>query len=113
MVTADQKDFYAAFESESEGKIARLRRLENGQLTQQEVVSSLGGAPCHLTLDRNRKLLFVANYVNSLTAFQLNDDGKISHEVHYENYGPGSNVKPDRQADAHPHAVYLWKDFLF
>ena len=40
MVTADQKDFYAAFESESEGKIARLRRLENGQLTQQEVIKN-------------------------------------------------------------------------
>ena len=39
MVTADQKDFYAALESESEGKIARLRRQPNGQLTKQEVIN--------------------------------------------------------------------------
>ena len=39
MVTADQKDFYTVLESASEGKIARLRRLENGQLTKQEVIN--------------------------------------------------------------------------
>ena len=78
-----------------------------------QVVSSRGGAPCHLTLDSNRKLLFAANYVNSLTAFQLNDEGKISHEIYSEAFGSGSNVKPDRQGDAHPHAVVLWNDFLF
>ena len=39
MVTADQKDFYAALESVSEGKIARLRRQEDGQLTKQEVIN--------------------------------------------------------------------------
>ena len=39
MVTADQKDFYAAVEHSKDGKIARLRREENGQLTKQEVIN--------------------------------------------------------------------------
>lgn len=38
MVTADQKDFYAVLEG-NEGKIARLHRQENGQLTKQEVIN--------------------------------------------------------------------------
>ena len=41
MVTADQKDFYAALESVSEGKIARLRRQPSGQLTKQEVINPI------------------------------------------------------------------------
>ena len=38
MVTADQKYFYAFLEG-NEGKIARLHRQENGQLTKQEVIN--------------------------------------------------------------------------
>ena len=78
-----------------------------------QVVSSLGGAPCHLTLDKTRKVLFATNYVNNLSAFQLDDEGKIGHEILNEAYGAGSNAVPDRQADAHPHGVYMYNDFVF
>ena len=78
-----------------------------------QVVSSLGGAPCHLTLDKTRKVLFATNYVNNLSAFQLDDEGKIGHEILNEAYGVGSNAVPDRQADAHPHGVYMYNDFVF
>ena len=66
-----------------------------------------------MALDKTRNVLFVTNYVNSLSAFQLDDEGKISYEIFNDRYGAGSNVVPDRQGDAHPHGVYLYNDFVF
>ena len=66
-----------------------------------------------MTLDSTRKVLFVTNYVNNLTAFQLDADGKIGHELYNEHYGAGSNAVPDRQGDAHPHGVKLSNDLVF
>ena len=66
-----------------------------------------------MTLDSTRKVLFVTNYVNNLSAFQLDADGKIGQELYNEHYGAGSNVVPDRQGDAHPHGVYMYYDFVF
>ena len=58
-------------------------------------------------------MLYVANYGNSFSAFQIDESGKIVQEVYNEAYGKGSNVVTDRQGDAHPHAVYIWYDFVF
>ena len=66
-----------------------------------------------MTLDSTRKVLFVTNYVNNLSAFQLDADGKIGQELYNEHYGAGSNAVPDRQGDAHPHGVYMYNDFAF
>ena len=66
-----------------------------------------------MALDDFRKLLYVANYGNSFSAFQIDDNGKIVKEVYNEAYGKGSNVVTERQGEAHPHAVYMWYDYVY
>ncbi|HKP94855.1 MAG TPA: lactonase family protein [Fibrobacteria bacterium] len=66
---------------------------------------SRGAAPCHLSLDRNGRFLFVANYGGgSVAAFPLRPDGSLaSCASHVQHQGFGPN--PGRQEGPHAHCV--------
>ena len=73
-----------------------------GKLTELNSVLSRGAAPCHLSVDRTGKFLFVANYSSgNVASFGIAADGKLS--------GPISNIQhrgsgPNRQRQREPHA---------
>ena len=62
-----------------------------------------------MVLDENNGVLHVANYGGgSYTAYSVDKStGQILEEIFFEDYGEGSNVDPDRQADAHAHMVFF------
>ena len=74
-----------------------------------------GASPCHISLDEQNGILHVANYGGgSYSAFSVDKStGVILEEIFFEAYGKGSNVVPDRQADAHAHMAFFIKDFIY
>ncbi len=57
---------------------------QSGKLTFLNWVSSRGGAPCHLALDRSGRWLAVANCVGgSVSVIPVEPDGKLGNPVYY------------------------------
>ena len=76
-------------------------------------VSSRGGSPCHLELDRSGKWLFVANYGGgSVAAFPVQDDGKLGEASAFFQHA-GSSVNKARQSGPHGHAEVVSPDNKF
>ena len=88
---------------------------KTGDLKFLNRVSSGGGGPCHLTVDKSSRLLFVANYgTGNVAAFALNEDGSIGKMTGFDQHR-GSSINPNRQNGPHAHEVVLSPDnrFLF
>jgi 6-phosphogluconolactonase len=88
---------------------------KSGDLKLLNRVSSGGGDPCHLTVDKSGKRLFVANYgTGNVAVFALNQDGSIGKMIGLDQHR-GSSINPDRQRGPHTHEVVLSPDnrFLF
>ena len=86
-----------------------------GSLKPLNRVSSGGGGPTHLAVDKAGKAIAVANYGGaSVTVFRLNPDGSLGERTALAQH-TGSSVHPIRQASPHPHAVVPSPDerFLF
>jgi 6-phosphogluconolactonase len=86
-----------------------------GSLTFLNKVSSGGGGPCHLVVDRTGKILFVANYGSgNVASFAIQADGRIGAMTGLDQQ-TGHSVDPRRQQGPHAHAVVLSPDnrFLF
>ena len=50
----------------------------------------------------------------SFSAFKIDSkDGKIIERIFNEVFGKGSNVIPERQQNSHPHAVNLYKNYIY
>lgn len=88
---------------------------KTGSLTFLNSVSSGGGGPCHLVVDKTGKILFVANYGSgNVVSFAIEADGRIG-EITGKDQHSGSSVNPRRQQGPHAHAVVISPDnrFLF
>jgi 6-phosphogluconolactonase len=86
-----------------------------GSLRPLNRVSSGGGGPTHLAVDKAGKAIAVANYGGaSVTVLRLNPDGSLGERTALAQH-TGSSVDPTRQASPHPHAVVPSPDerFLF
>jgi 6-phosphogluconolactonase len=86
-----------------------------GSLTFLNKVSSGGGGPCHLVVDKMGKILFVANYGSgNVASFALEGDGRIGAMTGLDQQ-TGQSVNPRRQTGPHAHAVVISPDnrFLF
>ena len=86
-----------------------------GSLKPLNRISSGGGGPTHLAVDRAGKAIAVANYGGaSVTVFRLKPDGSLGERTALAQH-TGSSVHPVRQASPHPHAVVPTPDerFLF
>jgi len=97
------------------GAVSRWTIGEGETLTKQEVFVTNGQGPCHVVLDENNGILHVANYGGgSYSAYSVDKStGQILEEIFFEDYGEGSNVDPDRQADAHAHMVFFVDHFVY
>jgi 6-phosphogluconolactonase len=84
-----------------------------GTLTLLNRVSSRGGGPCHLSVDRSGKWLFAANYGGgSVAAFPLHDDGTVGEASAFFQHA-GASVNPARQKGPHAHAAVVSPDNRF
>jgi 6-phosphogluconolactonase len=87
---------------------------KSGRLTQLNAVSSKGGGPTHLSIDRSGKWLAAANYGGgSVVLLPVQADGKIGEATGFAQH-TGSSVTP-RQTAPHAHGAYFSPDsrFLF
>lgn len=74
-------------------------RLLNEQATQ-------GADPCHLTVDRKKKTLLVANYTGgSITALPIRSDGTLGMALEVKQH-EGSSIK-EQQKGPHAHCIIL------
>ncbi|AUD03121.1 lactonase family protein [Spirosoma pollinicola] len=75
--------------------------------------SSLGGGPCHISVDQTGKTAFVSNYGGgSLAVLPINADGKLSAPTDsVQDIGTGPNTQ--RQERAHVHSATLAPDNRF
>jgi 6-phosphogluconolactonase len=84
-----------------------------GALTLLNRVSSRGGSPCHLELDRSGKWLFVANYGGgSIAAFPVQADGKLGEASAFFQH-TGASVNKARQSGPHAHETVVSPDNEF
>ena len=88
---------------------------KTGALTLLNKVSSAGGMPCMLVVDRTGKMLFVADYGSGrVVSYALNPDGSIGKQTG-TGQDTGSSINPRRQEGPHVHSTVLSSDnrFLF
>jgi 6-phosphogluconolactonase len=85
----------------------------SGTLTLLNRVSSRGGGPCHVSVDRSGKWLFTANYGGgSVAAFPLQDDGRLGEASAFFQHA-GASVNKARQSGPHAHDVVVSPDNRF
>src|SRR5215471_20808157 len=83
-----------------------------GHLNQLNVVSSKGGGPTHLSIDRSGKWVAAANYGGgSVVLFPVQADGKLGEATGFVQH-TGSSVTP-RQTGPHAHGAYFSADSRF
>jgi len=117
-VSADNRFVYAVNESHnpaSDSVSAFKFDAHTGKLTYINMLPTYGTDPCYVSVDKNNKNLFVANYSSgSLVAYSLNKDGSIGDSLQKIHH-PGGGVDTSRQKSAHVHAVVLSPDqkYLF
>ena len=102
------------FHGESTGAVSVFAiDRESGLLKLLQQVSSLGGSPAHLSLDRMARHLLVANYSGgNVAVFPIGKDGQLGdHSAFVQNVG--SSVNPERQEGPHAHFIQTTRDNRF
>lgn len=92
------------------GSVSAFRiDAETGMLTFLNKVDSEGAAPCHISVDRTGKFVFVANFTaGNVGSWRIEEDGSLgalASLVQHE----GSSVHP-RQEGPHAHEVVVSED---
>jgi 6-phosphogluconolactonase len=86
---------------------------KTGRLTLVNKVSSRGGGPCHLALDRSANWLAVANYASgSVAVLPVAADGKLGEASDFVQQR-GLSVNRARQSGPHAHAALFSPDNRF
>ena len=84
-----------------------------GRLNLLNTVSSQGASPCHLTVDRSGRFLFVANYGGgSVAVLPVKKDGSLGAASGFVQH-EGSSVNSRRQQGPHAHEIVLSPDNRF
>ncbi len=86
---------------------------KTGKLSLLNWVSSKGGDPCHLSLDRTAKWVAVANYTSgSIALLPIAADGRLGETSDFVQQA-GSSVNRQRQEGPHAHEVVFSPDNRF
>ncbi|MCW5980631.1 MAG: lactonase family protein [Bryobacteraceae bacterium] len=84
-----------------------------GKLKSLNTVSSKGGGPCHLNVDKTGKCVSVANYgTGSVAALPIKEDGTLGEATAFIQHA-GSSADPKRQRGPHAHSVNYSADNRF
>lgn len=112
-VHPNQRFLYAVNENNSGMVSAFAIDPATGNLKALNQVSSKGSGPCHLSVDKTGKWLFVANYNNGIAAaFPINNDGSLL-EASATDPHAGKSVNPQRQSGPHAHMAAISPDNRF
>jgi 6-phosphogluconolactonase len=80
---------------------------DGGPLTLLNTQPSMGGAPCHLSIDRTGKYLLVANYTGgNVAVLPILPDGKLGPATSTQQHS-GSSINKQRQQAAYAHSINL------
>ena len=86
---------------------------KTGKLTLLNKVSSRGGGPCHLVVDKTGKNVLVANYGSgSVAVLPIKENGLLGDASAFVQHS-GSSMNPRRQQGPHAHCVSLSPDNRF
>jgi len=86
---------------------------QSGKLTLLNTVSSRGGGPCHVLVDKTGKNLLVANYgTGSVASMPIKEDGSLGEATAFVQH-TGQVALPQRQGGPHAHSVNLSADNRF
>jgi 6-phosphogluconolactonase len=84
-----------------------------GRLTLLNKVSSRGDGPCHVSLDKTGRFLFVANYGSgSIAVLPVQQDGRLGEATSSVQH-KGSSVDRERQTGPHAHFITSSPDNRF
>jgi 6-phosphogluconolactonase len=109
-VSSNNKFIYAVNENDT-GEVSSFSfEPKTGKMVFINKAPTLGGAPCYISVDKNQKNLFVANYSGgNISVLPLNADGSIAPVVQtIRDAGHGPNK--ERQEKAHVHTAILSPD---
>ena len=114
VVNPNRRFLYAVNENGTERQMGSVSAFAidppSGKLTFLNWVSSRGGSPCHLTLDRTGRWLAVANYGSgSFAVLPVRNDGSLGESVAFQQHA-GSGPNPARQRGPHAHCVLFSPD---
>lgn len=103
-----------SFDGKPGGAVSSYRiNHETGALTPINQVPSLGGSPCHLSLDRTGRYLMVANYVGgNAVVYPVSANGMLGEPTATVQH-VGFSVDPARQNSPHAHAILTTPDNRF
>jgi len=109
-VSSNNKFVYAVNENDN-GEVSSFSfEPKTGKLSFINKVSTLGGSPCYVSVDKNQKNLFVANYSGgNIAVLPLNEDGSIA-PASMTLKDDGHGVNKERQEKAHVHTAVLSPD---
>lgn len=112
-LSADGRRLYAVeelMEADGAAIVALACDPDSGTLRRTWRRDALGDCPCHLSLDRNERRLFAANYGSgSIVSYPLDPSGRSTgpaQKIQRSGSGPNS----DRQQGPHAHQVVLTPD---
>jgi len=81
---------------------------KTGKLTLINTQSSKGDGPCHVSVDKAGKHVFVANYGSgSAAVLPIAEGGKLGEPSGSQQHGKGSGVVKGRQEGPHAHSINL------
>lgn len=119
VIHPNHKYLYAANEigrwnGERTGSVSAFRiDPATGKLTALNTVSSHGTGPCHVSIDRTGKFVFVANYSGgSVAVLPIKEDGSLGEATSSIQH-TGSSVNQSRQREPHAHSIYASADNKF
>jgi 6-phosphogluconolactonase len=101
-----RRRLYAVEEVEHAGRVHALAfDPATGALTRLNAQSSHGAGPAHLSVDREARWVFVANYNSgSIAVYPIRDDGSLGPATATVQHR-GSGPHPDRQQGPHAHWI--------
>jgi 6-phosphogluconolactonase len=80
---------------------------DSGAPTFLNQASSVGGGPCHLTVDATGAFVLAANYGSgSVCMLPIRDDGSLGEATDFVQH-EGSSVNPQRQTSPHAHSINI------
>jgi 6-phosphogluconolactonase len=102
------------FEGKPSGSVSSFAiEAKTGSLKFVNKQSSMGGAPCHISITEDAKFILVANYLGgNVSVFPLGPDGRIGPSSDLIQHS-GSGPNKERQLSAHAHSITLDKKGRF
>src|SRR5712692_5581557 len=99
------------YEGQAAGSVSAFSiDTTTGALKLLNRVSSRSGGPCHVSIDRTGKWLFVANYGGgSVAGYPVHTDGSLGEASAFFQHA-GSSVNPQRQSGPHAHDAVVAPD---